>query len=79
VLDDLQVFRAAKLGDQGATTLFDEFSEVHLRFAIPSIFLSATSEYYSAALPCRKDVTGFTVAVSCAEVHLPDWLLRAFH
>jgi len=79
VLDDLQIFRAAKLGDQVTTTLFDDLSEVHLRFAIPSIFLSATSEYYSAALPSRKDVGGFTIAVRRAEVHLPDWLLGAFH
>lgn len=78
MLDDLQVFRAAKLGDQGATTLFDEFSEVYLRLTIPSTFLSATSEYYAAALSSRKDVGGFTIAVRRAEVHLADWLLRAF-
>jgi hypothetical protein len=79
MLNHPQVLRATQLGHQGTATLFDELREVHLGLSIPSVLLSAATENDAAALPSREYVCGFTIAVRGAEVHLADWLLRAFH
>lgn len=74
-----QVFRVSQLRNQSTASLFNDFSKLQVRFAIPVVLLPTPPEDDAATLASRKDVSCFTVTVRGPEIHLTNWLLRTLY
>jgi hypothetical protein len=81
MLDYSEILRLPQLGHQSSATLLDHLCKLQIDFAIPVIFLTATTENDSAATvrSTRKDMSCFTVAIGSSESHLRYGLFWALY